>query len=117
MNRILSIFVFSVLCTGCSFLNPLLTEVAFRDYAEKSIGQNVDEFTKYEWRNPIKVISLNNGQTEYHLEHKYHSSQSGRDYKCTWALITDNESKKILSWHYISEPSACMSKYFYEGAF
>lgn len=101
---------------ACSFLNPLVTEKAFRDYADQHIGMDIDYLIARLSYSPTTSLSLNNGLTEYRLEHTYQSTQSGKVYSCEWALIANDNSRLVESWRYISEPSQCMHQYFYEGA-
>ena len=115
-KQFITITFISAICSGCSFFNPLLTGVAFKEYADDAIGRNIGEYTDVKSRRSLSVIPIDKGSTEYQLEHVYKSSQSGRTYTCIWAVIVKNSSEKIVSWRYISDPKKCKSRYFYEGA-
>lgn len=113
-SRIL--IVAALLLQSCSLLNPLLTEKAFKEYADEHIGSNIDNLIEQPSYKLMRAVSLKIGLTEYQLEHTYHSTQSGREYSCEWTLVANDETRLVESWRYISEPSKCMHRFFYEGA-
>ena len=113
MKRFIFTVFFLMMLSACSLFNPLLYDVAFRDYADESIGKNVAEFTRY--KNVLSVITEDDGYEEYWLEYRYANAYLGEKFICHWAVLVPKGSETIESWRYISEPDRCKSDYFYSG--
>jgi len=112
----LQILLFAFL-GGCSILNPLYDEKAFENHSNSLIGQDAEPIILTSDLNKPKYSkNLGGGEVEHTLVHSYTSSNSGKNYKCLWAITVDESSGKIVSWRYIDDPSMCKSQYFYGGA-
>lgn len=48
---------------------------------------------------PISITEINSKQSKY----VYHNKRTG----CQWLYIVDNETHKIVSWDYVSDPNLC----------
>lgn len=71
----------------------------FKDSRDFDVGRKISSIPLQE---PLKITSVVDGVDEYHY---VFTNSDGKE--CAWIYSVDNQSKKVLSWRYVSSPSEC----------
>ncbi len=102
-NRLALLLLLTTMSIGClSHDQAKLLFIQERDFDRGRLIRQVP------LPQPIKIEVVDEKTSLYIYEFK----RTG----CQWSYTVDNESKRILSWQYISDPDLCYMKVSYGGS-
>jgi hypothetical protein len=102
-NRLLPVLLLLVM-VNVSCVSHERAKLMFIQERDFDKGRTVREVPLPE---PVKMESINEHSTLYIYEFK--------DTGCRWSYTVDNETKRILSWQFISDPDLCYMEVNYFG--
>jgi hypothetical protein len=101
MIRILAVSLFCLSVPACSF--PDRAREHFKESRNFDVGRRIEVIPL---QDPQKIVATEKGYSEYHYAFYNPKAKS----ECAWIYRVD-DSKKVLSWEYTSDPKACFSSF------